>query len=395
MSLLLAGRDDQPSYLRLAAACAALAVVFQVLFAQLTLVLAGCLVLIGWLSRWRPGWLFAPAAAGVALTLSVGPRAALAGYVAAADLLIRRFTGPGAWDGLPASLARWHDWLPAQLPVGLVAAAAEASIATLTGLAGGARPYRSGALVTIRRAYLIACTRRGELATADGGRIGLVPATGRAAAIGWREADGGVLCTGRERETVTATGLDLARAAIQHRKTVIIFDLAGGAGHAVGSACAAAGAPLQRPEAGGDGFQPFLLTALADRHVVMFSAATAVADLAAILAERSAVGVPEDCLVWIDGCDAVQPTGLRDLLAAARRCRGTAIVLGTASGRTAAGLAGQVNVIVLAGSVPDGWRSSSVPDELRAGLRDHEGRDDERSVFVRDPRRLERCVRVR
>ena len=35
-----------------------------------------------------------------------------------------------------------------------------------------------------------------------------------------------------------------------------------------------------------------------------FSAGTAVADLAAILAERSAVGVPEDCLVWIDGCNA-------------------------------------------------------------------------------------------
>jgi hypothetical protein len=390
MSLLLAGRDDQPPCLRTAAACAALAVLLQILFAPLTLALAGCLVLIGRLSRWRPGWLVAPAAAGFAWMLAVGPRSALAGYVTAADLVIRRFTGPRAWDSLPAALARWRDWLPAQLPLGLVAGAAEASVATLSGLAGGARPYRSGPLVTLRRAYLIAWIRRGELATADGARIGLVPATGRTAAIGWREAERGVLCTGREREAVTATGLDLARAAIQHRKSVIIVDLAGGAGGAIGSACAAAGAPLRCAEANGGGYAPLLLTALADRQVVVFSEGAAVTDLAATLGERSAVGVPEDCLVWINGCDAVHPAALRDLLAAARRCHGTAIVLGSASGRTAAGLAGQVNVIVLAGPAPDGFGSSPLPDELHGG-----GRDDERSVFVMDPRRLVRCVRVR
>jgi len=398
MSLLLAGRDDEPSYLRPAGACAALAVLLQLLFAQLTLALAGCLVLIGRLTRWPPGWLLIPAVAGFAWVLAVGPRVAVAGYVTAADLAIRRLTGPRAWDSLPATLARWRDWLPAQLPLGLVAAAAEASVAILTGLTGGARPYRPGALVTIRRAYLIGSIRRGELATADGGRIGLIPATGRPAAIGWREAERGVLCTGREREGVTATGLDLTLAAIQHCKTVIIVDLAGGAAAAIGSACVAARAPLRCPDARGRGYEPFLRAALAGRQVLMFPPGRAapavarlvVAELAATLRERSEIGVPEDCLVWINGCDAVEPAGLRELLAAAGCCRGTAIVLGTASGRIAAGLAGQVNVIVLAGQPPDGFANSPQPTELLAA-----GRDGQRSLLVREPRRLVRCVTVR
>lgn len=388
MRLLLAGRDDRSSYLRSAAAAAAMAVPLQLVFAQLTLTLTGCLLVIGRLTRWRPRWLLVPAAAGCAWVLAIGPKAAAAGYLTAADLAVRQLTGPGAATSLPANLGRWRDWLPVQFPLALVVAAAEASVALVTGLIGGTRPYRAGALVTVRRALLVASIRRGELATSDGGRIGVVETTGRAAAIGWQEAERGVLCTGRERHAVTATGLDLALAAIQHRKSVIIVDLAGGSDSAIGSACVAVGAPLLR--AGGSA-KISLPEALAGRFVVMFRAApAAVAWLAATLDNRSQTGVPEDCLVWIDGCEAVEPSRLRDLLAAADRCHGAAVVLGTASGRAAAGLAGRVNVTVLAGPAPEGLGGSPLPD----GLPDY-GRDEERTLFVRDPRRLVRCVTAR
>ena len=96
------------------------------------------------------------------------------------------------------------------------------------GRAGAARPFRPGALVTARRAYLTASLRRGEVATADGGCVGIVARTGRRASVSWAEAQAGMLVTGQDAAAVTSTGLDLAIAAIQHRKTVVIIDLAAG-----------------------------------------------------------------------------------------------------------------------------------------------------------------------
>jgi hypothetical protein len=257
-------------------------VLAQLALAQLTLGLAVLFVIISRLSRWRPLWLAWPAVAGVGWVVTTGAARPLAGYAAAGAHLIGAVTGPEPVPvrlaHLAAAVRRWRQWLPAQLPVALIAAAAEASlVGTLmrspwrgrpsraadlggsapawagepTGAAwataangprGAVRPYRSGALIAARRAYVTASLRRGEVATADGGCVGVVTRTGRRASITWAQAQAGMLLTGQDATAVTRTGLDLATAAIQHRKTVIIIDLAGyEAAGVVGAWRAAAG----------------------------------------------------------------------------------------------------------------------------------------------------------
>src|SRR5262249_61801007 len=106
-----------------------------------------------------------------------------------------------------------------------------------------ARASRPGAPAAARRAYLIASLRRGEVATVDGGCVGIVAATGRRAEITWREAERGVLVTGTSPAAVSGVGRDLAMAAIQHRKAVLVIDLASRTGDltaaSVAAACAA------------------------------------------------------------------------------------------------------------------------------------------------------------
>lgn len=499
----------------LAAGAAVAAVVAQLLVAQLTLGLLVAFVVIGRTSRWRPLWLAWPAAAGACWVLAIGPRPAMAGFLAAGGHLIGFLTRPGrVWPRLahlPAVLASWRHWLPAQLPMALIAAAAQASIVAAAGPGGGQR-YRAGALVAARRAYVTASLRRGELATGVGGCLGVVVGTGARAAISWREAEAGVLITGQDAAAVTSTGLDLAIAAIQHRKTVIIMDLGepagrGDAAHdgvtapiaaacadlrapllnsgdsrsryeplsclppdraadlvmamidwsgaaqarhslcadylrialAVSAAGAAAGAaprsgvldelagllrpgalllrlgqmpgtmpagsalharaaeltrqheadpgaaaavaavaaqlaalrgspagtPMCRPTAAADR-EISLRRALTEREVVLFAlgrrtqerpatmvARLAVADLSSILAERGDLGTPADCLVWINGCDAVDQAPLAALLALGPAA-GTAVLLGTAAAAAAVGLADRVSVLAVRGRAPHG-----------------------------------------
>ena len=64
------------------AAFAVLVLLSHLLFAQLTLVLAAAFVAVSKTTRWRLWWLAAPAAAGLAWTLAIGPRAAAAGFAA-------------------------------------------------------------------------------------------------------------------------------------------------------------------------------------------------------------------------------------------------------------------------------------------------------------------------
>lgn len=233
------------------AACGAAAVLIHIALAQLTLGLTAAFVIAGRLTRWRPAWLAWPAAFGVCLVLARGPGPAVAGYLAAARHLIRFIAGPGpalARLARPsAAFGGWRRWLPAQLPVALIVAAAEAGV--IARLRGHPAPCRPGAVAAARRAYLTASLRRGEVATADGGCVGIVTATGRRAEVTWREAEGGVLVAGGSADAVTRTGLDLAIAAIQHRKAVLIIDLAGSGERTAASvtaACAASRAPLVR-----------------------------------------------------------------------------------------------------------------------------------------------------
>ena len=72
--------EDVPRHGELAAALGLAGVLAHLLLAPLTLLLAVALRLAGQLTRWRPAWLAAPAAAGLLWLLVIGPRPALAGF---------------------------------------------------------------------------------------------------------------------------------------------------------------------------------------------------------------------------------------------------------------------------------------------------------------------------
>jgi hypothetical protein len=349
-------------------------VLVQLALAQLTLGLVICLLLISRACRWHPLWLAWPAAAGLMWTLTFGVRPAAGGYAAAAAALIRHLTTGGPLvrrlASVPVLLSGWRHWLPAQLPLALLAAPAQALLVARLCRASrlaadGAPGYRPGLLILARRSYLLRSLRRGEVATWDGACVGLVPSTGRRAAISWREAHGGVLCTGAPAADVTRTGLALAIAAIQHRKSVVIVDLAPGGGSAgqlvprIAAACATAGAPLRHGTSMiSDGCTSVRGAEVRDhgltgRAAVLYSlgdcpaptARLVLGDLAGMLAGHPRLFGPADCLVWISRCEAVdkdQLTALLELGSAA----GAAVVLGTTDGPTAAKLAERVNVTV-------------------------------------------------
>ena len=246
-----------------AAGLAVVVLLTQLAFAQITLALAICYLLIGRLSRWRPHWLLLPAAAGVAWLLAAGPWRSGAGYLAGGShligLLAKGGTVPARLGHLTAAFTGWQRWLPRQLPIALVAAAVEAALLELPGRAARSSRYRRGVLVLARCRYLTMVLRRGELATQDGCCLGIIETTGARAEMTWREAEAGVLCLSQDAAAVSATGRDLVLAAIQHRKAVVAIDLNGGslllAGQ-LGPACAQVNAPLRRFSWQADSFDP-------------------------------------------------------------------------------------------------------------------------------------------
>jgi hypothetical protein len=262
------GAQADPRRSNLASGAAAAVMIFQLAVAPVTLGLAAAFVLIARVSRWRPLWLIVPAVAGLGWAAGAGAGRAVAGYLLVGSRLIQTLTEPAP---LPAHLARlallasyWRHGLPVQLPIALIVAAAQARLTVR--LAAGER-FRPGVIVAARRACVRAARRRGQFATPDGCCVGLIPDTGRRAAVSWEEARGGVLITGRDLAPVTSTGLELAVAAIQHRKTVIIADLAASAAGgsrpcqalaaSVSAACTRMRAPLAILDADRGHYDPF------------------------------------------------------------------------------------------------------------------------------------------
>ena len=551
----------------LTAAAAVVAVLAQLLFAQLTLALLIVFVVISRLGRWRPLWLAIPVALGLAWLLAIGLRHGAHGYVAGPrqvfDALARHGTLAARLRQARLVLDHWERWLPAQLPAGLIVAAALTAALELAGRPGRTWSYRPGALIAARNWYLSATLRAGELATADGCCVGIVRGSGSRASISWPEAQGGVLCTGSDPAAAAATGRDLALAAIQHRKSVVILDLAGppgwlrsdgreaaGLGELIGAACADLAAPLHRVTGQLGSYDPlsgasparatslilamldwtgaahgrqvlcsnYLNTALtlmaarpaqapsgsagliaelislltpgaltdrlaawrqqsrtadllaprvaelaaqldadpallapvavqlgdlssvlmvrqpasqdaaegpvslprmlAERAVLLFElsrplpaqpaamiARLVVADLVQVLAERSDDGTDADCLIWINGCAAVDTRQLGALTALGTRTK-TAVVLSTAVGQVAAGLAADLNVIAVRGAGPPAQHSELV-NPPRQGADDDLGdlhrwlrgtdREDALAVRISRPsqRTIEHCLVVR
>lgn len=238
-------------------------VVAHLLLAQLTLVLAVGFAVTGKVSRWRLSWLLAPAAAGLAWTLAIGPDKALAGFAAGpAGILWHLGGGHRAGEaGQPfAGLGGIRDWLPRQFPVALLAGAAEAALAGwldwLHTDVWAVPPPRPGLIAAARRAVAAHRIRSGAVVTRDGCALGVAASTGATVELRWEELARGALVVGSAQQDVTLTGLQVVHAALRRRKPVIVLDpgdtaLAG----AVAAACRATGTPLLRHNAadGADG----------------------------------------------------------------------------------------------------------------------------------------------
>jgi hypothetical protein len=236
------------------AACVVLIVVAHALFAQLTIVLAAVFYLITRTTRWRLSWLAGPAVAGLAWTAAAGPRAAAAGFAAGAAQIADYLGASGRQaDHLlhfTAAFAGAGTWLPRQLPLAVVAGAAEAALAGwLTWLHTDERDLpsaRPGLIVAARRAAAVRSIRSGGVVTRDGVCLGVAAGSGARVTLSWAEAAGGVSVCGSAGQDVLTTGFQLIHAAVRRRKPVLAVDHGSEPGLTgrLAAVCAAAGAPL-------------------------------------------------------------------------------------------------------------------------------------------------------
>ena len=232
-----------------------LVVVAHVLFAQLTIVIAAAFYLITKVTRWRVSWLMIPAVAAVIWTAAVGPRVALAGF-AAGPAQVASYLGASGHQvshllHFTSAFAGIGTWLPRQLPVAVVAGAAEAALACwLSWLhtdEWNVPPARPGLVVAARRAATVRAIRAGGVVTRDGGCLGVEAGSGARVAVSWSEAAGGISVCGSAEQDVLATSFQLVYAAVRRRKPVLAVDLTADPDlpGKLAAVCAEASAPLQ------------------------------------------------------------------------------------------------------------------------------------------------------
>jgi hypothetical protein len=246
---------DVPRRGEFLAAFLVLVVLAHVLFAQLTIILAVLFCLVTRVTRWRLSWLVGPVIIGVAWTLAVGPRAAAAGF---ADGPARVAAYLGASGHQAAHLVHFNaaftgigSWLPRQLPLAVVAGAAEAAvIGWLIWLhtdEWNVPPARPGLLAAARRTTTRRTIRAGGVVTRDGACLGVTAGSGTRVTVSWAELAGGVSVCGSAEQDVLATSFQLVHAAVRRRKPVFVLDHTGDPGlpRQLAAVCAAARAPLQ------------------------------------------------------------------------------------------------------------------------------------------------------
>ena len=237
------------------AACVVVAVLAHVLFAQLTLILAVLFVLITRATRWRLSWLIVPVVVAVAWTLAVGPRVAAAGF-ADGPAKVAGYLGAGGHQldhalHFTAAFAGSGSWLPRQLPLAILAGAAEAAIigwlSWLHTDEVNMPPARPGLLAAARRAATRRTIRAGGVVTRDGICLGVAAGSGARVTLSWPETTGGVSVCGSAEQDVLSTSFQLVHAAVRRRKPVIAVDLTADPAlpGRLAAACAAVGVPLQ------------------------------------------------------------------------------------------------------------------------------------------------------
>jgi len=280
---------DNPRRGEIVAAFVVVVLLGHLLVAQLTVVATGIFYAAGKAGRWRLRWLAVPAGAGLVWALAIGPARAVRGFIAGPRQVLSYLGGvpgsPGRLLHLGGAFAGLAQWLPRQLPLALIAGAAEAAfLLWLSWLHADGPAARPGLVVVVRRRYLAANVRAGGVVTRDGAVLGIDQAAGSRAAISWREAEGGVLAAGAAALAGAGPGLpgsrlpgpgapwlaapapgpavtsfQLVHAAIRRRKPVIAVDLTGSSWLAgsLAAVCADAGAPLhQFGEAGQSCYEP-------------------------------------------------------------------------------------------------------------------------------------------
>jgi hypothetical protein len=236
------------------AVCVVAVALMHVLFAQLTILLAAAFYLITRVTRWRLSWLTVPAAAGLAWTAAIGPRAAAAGFTAGPAQIADYLGASGRQAGhllhFTGAFTGMATWLPRQLPLALAAGAAEAALAGwLTWLHTDERdlqPARPGLIVAARRTAAVRAIRSGGVVTRDGGCLGVAAGSGARVTLSWAEAAGSISVSGSSGPDVLTAGFQLVHAAVRRRKPVLAVDHTADPALAsrLATVCAAAGAPL-------------------------------------------------------------------------------------------------------------------------------------------------------
>jgi hypothetical protein len=343
----------------LTAALATAGLLAELVLAPVTVALAGSLFVAGRLGRWRPPWLAGPAAAGLAW-ISCGPRSAISGFTAGPRALVATASGAGRLAHLPAVV----HWLPGQLPVALLAGAAEAGVALWLGpwrRARGSDWWRPGLAAIGRRRAAVTALAAGRTVTASGCALGVETATGRLAGLSWAEAERSVLVASTDPAVLPGICLPVACAALRRRKAVVVADLSASGALAAATAglTRSLGVPLQSvplqsvPDPAD--LTPVLGQMILHREAVFAGprhagpAAAAVSGLVQALAGLRDLGLRGDTLAWIHGCESADPSILGQLIELGPQT-GTAVLLSTAAG-AAGRLAGAVAIVVAAAPV--------------------------------------------
>jgi hypothetical protein len=246
---------DLPRRGQLLAAFIVAVVLAHVLFAQLTLALAVAFAVTAKVTRWRRSWLLVPALVAAGWTLAAGPRAAAAGFTAGPAQVASYLGAPGhQLDHVLHFTAAFRgsgQWLPRQLPLAILAGAAEAAvIGWLSWLHTDEwelPPARPGLVAAARRAVTRQAIRSGGVVTRDGGCLGVTAGSGTRVSVSWPEAAGGVTVCGMSEPDVLAVSFQLVHAAVRRHKPVFVLDLAADPAlpDRLAAVCAAAGTPLQ------------------------------------------------------------------------------------------------------------------------------------------------------
>src|SRR5450756_2400847 len=336
------------------AACAVVALLAHLMFAQLTFVLAVAFAVITRLSRWRLWWLIVPAATGLIVTLAVGPAHAAAGFAAWPAHILGYLGNGHLIDRLRHPLAAFAgagNWLSGQLPIALITGSAEALvIGWLDWLRTGGRtapPPRPGVIAAVRGALAARLIAAGSVVTRDGCALGVAAVTGGIAELTWSQIAGGALVVGASAQEVTVTSLQVVHAALRRRKPLVVI----GAGaddaiaRAVEAACLATGTRLRVTEIDlglviGERTAALITAASAER------AAGACGDITALAADLRRIGVDGDGLVWISCADRLPAPSVATLIRAGGGA-GLAVLITTASPAAAMELAGLVAALLI------------------------------------------------